>query len=934
MTLPMTIAGNIGARLARPARAPARGFASRACAWAPAITRAWGVVLAAAGTVLALLAAAPAAQAATPPGTLIQNTAHVDYVSDGEAKTRSSNTVAFQVLPPRTAARMTLMRQSPDGTPTILVNSGYATAAGGAAPTVPSPAPAGVALPSTLPLQASNALFAGDHLFVVVEDENRNLDPATTDTVRVALNARDSGDSETIELFETGPGTGVFTGWILVREGAGTGPFDGALSSPSHGTIAATYIDPFDSADTVEAQVLVDPFGRVFDSATGQLLDGLTVRLVDAVTGAPATVFGQDGVSAYPSSVVTGTGATDASGRVYTFPAGEYLFPLVAPGTYRLEVDPGPDHVAPSTVPDAALQALPGAPYQLVPGSRGDPFTVAAGPPLEIDIPLDPRRALVLAKSASSGTADAGDFLSYALTLTNGDAADATGVDIVDTLPFGLRYQPGSLTINGTRTGNPAIGPDGRTLTMSLALLPAGATVEIGYVAEVTGAARPGPAINRARASATGGFLSNTATAEVRIRDDLFRSQSIVLGRVMVDACDPDGSWPREIGHIEGLGGVRLYLEDGRYVTTDADGLYHIEDIRPGTHVLQLDTASLPQGYEVVFCEENSRFAGRPYSQFVDIAGGSVARANFHLRRIGRQPPAGAESRLAALMASTGASPAGEPAAGTSGRTAAVHPAQRPGWIDGQPATAAWIYPEDGQTPAIPSLDLGIRHAAGDKVTLVLNGAPVPRLNFVETVRAASGNAAISHWRGIDLVEGANALLAIVTSPAGEETARFERQVHYVSEAAQAHVITDQSTLVADGSTAPEIVVRVTDRAGRPVHAGRLLEVTALPPFAIRRDDDPLARIPRAPAQGGSAARVAVGADGIARIRLQPTLATGQATVRVALDGGHKDLTVWIRPEAREWIVVGLAEGTLGHATAHGNMTTLGALGGSAGTTA
>ncbi|MCP1335942.1 hypothetical protein [Futiania mangrovi] len=944
----MKLAGNIGALMARAARAMARDFASRAPAGthakAPARACPARARLSRLLPVLACILpiALPAWTAAAPalPGTRVENTARVDFAIRGEAQSQASNTVTFTVVPPRAAARMTLMRHNPAGTPVTLVNSSYATAFGGTAPTAPSVPLAGApALPATLPLTPTNALFSGDLLFILVEDPSRNLDPAGTDTVRVALNARGSGDTETLELYETGPGTGVFAGWIPVADDPlGTG-FDGTLSSPPHGTVSATYIDPFDTADMVEALVLVDPFGRVFDSATGQLLDGVTVRLVDAITGAPAAVFGQDGVSAYPSTVVTGSGATDAGGQTYVFPPGEYLFPLVAPGTYRLEVTPGPDHVGPSTVPAPALQLLPGAPYQIVPGSRGDPFSIVAGPALEIDIPLDPRRALVLAKSASAEAADAGDFLSYTLRLTNSDAADAVNVEIADTLPFGLRYQHGSLAINGTRTGNPAIGPDGRTLTVSLALLPAGNTVEISYVAEVTGAARPGMAINRATAAADAGFRSNVATAAVRIRDDLFRSQAIIAGRVMIDACTPGDAWPREVVATEGLGGVRLYLEDGRHVTTDRDGLYHLENVGPGTHVLQLDTASLPDGYEVVFCEENSRFAGTPYSQFIDAAGGSVWRANFHVRRTARTPPSGADSRLAALMAKTGAaaptaSGAAPAAAPARSAGAKLHPALRPDWIEGQPATPEWVYPPDGETPAIPSLDLGIRHAAGDKVALTLNGTPVPRLNFVETVRARSSTAAISHWRGIDLVEGRNTVIAVVTGPDGTEKIRIERQVHYVTKAAQAHVLIDQSTLAADGRTAPELVVRITDRAGRPVHAGRLIEVAVLPPFAMQRDDDPLARIPRAPAQGASAARVAVGTDGLARIRLQPTLATGEATVRLTLDGGQKDLKAWIRPQARDWIVVGLAEGTLAHTTVRGNMTSLAALGGRQGMSA
>ena len=40
---------------------------------------------------------------------------------------------------------------------------------------------------------------------------------------------------------------------------------------------------------------MVDPYGMVFNSSTGDPLDGVGLTLVDAATGQPATVFGDDG---------------------------------------------------------------------------------------------------------------------------------------------------------------------------------------------------------------------------------------------------------------------------------------------------------------------------------------------------------------------------------------------------------------------------------------------------------------------------------------------------------------------------------------------------------------------------------------------------------------------------------------------------------------
>lgn len=84
-----------------------------------------------------------------------------------------------------------------------------------------------------------------------------------------------------------------------------------------------------------------------------------------------------------------------------------------------------------------------------------------------------------------------------------------------------------------------------------------------------------------------------------------------------------------------GVANVRLVLEDGTYATTDADGLYHFEGVRPGTHVVQIDPDSLAPGVSVVPRIQNTRFAGRSASQFVEAQGGALWRADFNVCSVG-----------------------------------------------------------------------------------------------------------------------------------------------------------------------------------------------------------------------------------------------------------------------------------------------------------
>ena len=81
---------------------------------------------------------------------------------------------------------------------------------------------------------------------------------------------------------------------------------------------------------------------------------------------------------------------------------------------------------------------------------------------------------------------------------------------------------------------------------------------------------------------------------------------------------------------------------------------------------------------------------------------------------------------------------------------------------------------------------------------------------------------AISVWRGIPITGNKADLVAVLRNADGREAARFTRTVHFASNPARIEMLPAQSKLVADGSTRPVVALRITDRYGRPVHAGLL----------------------------------------------------------------------------------------------------------------
>lgn len=571
---------------------------------------------------------------AAPPGAVISNQAALYHEpSPGSVVTVPSNIVELTAAVVRSPASVEFTRIVAAGTGAWQETVGPSVClSGGAFATLADPVLTGgspVDPTSVQDLASAASYNLGEPMFIRLEDSDQNLDYQTLDTAVVIVVNEASGDTETIRLTETGLNTGIFAGYVPSARAApvaGDCVLQGSLDS----TARIDYADPADSSDTAQDRADLDPVSIVFDSRSGAPVDGVQIELVDAVTGAPATVYGNDGVGQFPSSLTSGSTVTDSSGTSYAFSSGEFRFPVVADGDYRLVVTPPPDFAAPSTANVADLQLLQGAPYALGPESFGSAFSKTGGPSFDVDIPVDPQATdLFLEKRTTTTSAAPGDFVRYELVLENtSSAGPATDVAIVDQMPAAMRYVSGSVRIDGTGAADPVISADGRTLRFDIASLDAGDGITIDYVVEIVGGKRDQELVNLASALAAGGLISNEAKAQIQLREDLFRSTGTIIGRVLEADCAQDA-----FAEDAGVGNVRVYLEDGRYAVTDEGGRFHFEGIDPGTHVAQLDTFTVPDWYDVIGCRDTPGYAGRADSQFVKLPPGGLLRADFYLRR-------------------------------------------------------------------------------------------------------------------------------------------------------------------------------------------------------------------------------------------------------------------------------------------------------------
>lgn len=647
------------------------------------------------------------------------------------------------------------------------------------------------------------------------------------------------------------------------------------------------------------------PTNLTFDSATGQIVSGVRITLLNADTNARATVYGRDGVSIFPSTIVSGESVTDSGGERYDMSNGQFLFPMLPPGNYKLLIEPPEPWIGPSVARPEDLARLvrpDNNPFVVLSASFGGLFTVTSLSPLALDVPLDrPDTPLELTKQVSRPGAEPGDALLYTITVRNVSAYPTVGQTIVsDIFPRGMRLFRDSVRVAGESVTADAAG-DGRSMEVALPVLKPGESVALTYILEVLPDAPPGDALNLAQARTARGELSNIGKALVRINRSVIANQLTVIGRVIDASCEVD---PRT---APGVPNVRVMLEDGSYAITDEDGRYHFDALKAGLHVVQIDEATLPEDRVAVDCARNTRSAGRATSRFVEGQNGTLKRVDFRVApgantAFGRAPAAPARPEVAE----------------------AGYAAGDRDWLAGQAPGVEWLFPEPDHNPRAPAVRVAIKHLPGQKVTLEADGKPVNSVSFEGTKTSANRQVAVSQWRAVPISkDGRTRLTASVTGADGK-VQKLERIVHFTNMPARVSFLPERSVLVADGITRPVIAVRLTDRAGRPLHHGSVGDFELPAPYYPAVEADAQQARQLAGLERARPVWKVEGDDGVAYVELQPTTASGVVSMRFKFRDQQtvreQRLEAWLDPGERPWTVVGLASGTLAYNRLKGAM--------------
>jgi uncharacterized repeat protein (TIGR01451 family) len=361
-------------------------------------------------------------------------------------------------------------------------------------------------------------------------------------------------------------------------------------------TLASANATPVTSSP---ASGLVGTANVVYDGYAGATLPipGATVSLVSSSnTQVPLPAgLGLAPNTANSDPFVTGTGG------VYTFGLGPtqigpvtYTIVITAPGyvSRRIQVTLTPSTLG--SLYSVTLTALDGLPLA-VPGGyalTSAPVTIPALYGVFGNLPMFRTQSIQITKTVDRSIASGGDRLVYTLAFSN-VITPLGAATVVDTLPRGIAYAPGTALVDGVHE-EPVIS--GNTLTWKFSTLVTNhtivyATVIIPGVSQGT-TLHNVATVSAAPPNAPTSLVSASASVDTQVIGGLFSDQTIITGRVFVDLTQ-DGYFHKG---DTGIPNVRIYLEDGESVITDSNGRYSFPGVRPGMHVLRLDATTLPTG--------------------------------------------------------------------------------------------------------------------------------------------------------------------------------------------------------------------------------------------------------------------------------------------------------------------------------------------------
>ena len=217
----------------------------------------------------------------------------------------------------------------------------------------------------------------------------------------------------------------------------------------------------------------------------------------------------------------------------------------------------------------------------------------------------------------------------------------------------------------------------------------------------------------------------------------------------------------------------------------------------------------------------------------------------------------------------------------------------------------------------MPAVAVAVVHPSAHRPVLLVDGELVSPLSFEGVTKHHELGLSVTRWDNVAISEGDSVISAQLQDDTGVTQSSYQRNVHFSGRPVQAKLVPGESYLVADGVYPPVVAVQLFDRAGYPLRAGTTGDFSVAPPYA------PLDKTRHLESSLSSFVnnKYKVLQDGIAYIQLEPTIATGEVVLQFQFDQVRQEhIRARLVPGQRDWIMVGLAEGSFSQQDLSGNL--------------
>ncbi|SMO96200.1 conserved repeat domain-containing protein [Gracilimonas mengyeensis] len=765
----------------------------------------------------------------------------------------------------------------------------------------------------------------------------------TIERAIITIESKMTGDFEEFTATETGPNTGMFRIDQEVPTRDAT-QFAVVLGNEILETVEKDELEAVLTCDglnqsgqggsaVINAMVQVDPYGVIFDSETNEPVSGAEVRIID-VNG--VTNGGNAGGLAQVRDV---QGEEILDNIQTTNESGEYRFPYLLAGEYRIEVAPPEGY---TFVSELSIDQLPSDRSLDSLASYGKSFSLTGDPKgIDVDIPVDPKSTGVLfvEKTVNKKEAEIGDFLYYTINIRSEAVNTVNNLTLTDNLPFGFEYEKGTAQLDGESIEDPE-GGKGPELKFEIGDINPGSSMELIYKVHIGAGSERGNGINVAIARSDEAIVkvSNQAQVKVEVTGGVFSDEGLIIGNVFLD-CDRDGM---QDANETGVPGVRLYLENGNYIITDADGKYTFYGVKPNKHVLKIDNYSLPDGSELEAVD--NRHANDPSSRFVDLKKGEMHRADFAVCNCTEGVLNNIDTRKEAFGAGRNEvlndvsknfnlreqrTSNNRQAAGVVGdaKVPKIQSAKEAADAKTASPDSTSIITEDSTVVALDNMEMGLLNASADLGFLnVADGDTLDARQFTfqakgklgarfemkvngEIIendkigqRSAAKNRDLQAWEfvSIELNKGKNTVQLRERDPFGNLRDSVEVSVYAPGELKKLKVTVPENHVSADGVSAAVVRVEVLDQEG--IRIGSKIDITLDASLGEWQVEDNQPKTP------GTQTSVV---GGVTDFKLKSTIEPKTVLVRANAGVLEGEAKVHFIPDLRPLIAAGIIEGTV-----------------------